>query len=375
MVSTVLVFGGFTLLLPVVPLRIDELGGGSVGAGAATALFMATTVATQLAVPWMLHTWGHRAVLWGGALLLGAPAALYPLLDAVAPVLAVTALRGVGFGMVTVAGSALIAELVPAAVLGRASSRYGVAVGLPQLATLPLGLAVVEAYSTTPVLLAGAVLPLVGLVVSLGLPGHTRTHGEAALPAAPTAGSTSRAVPVLALLALGVGALSFGASVTFLPLAVPGEAGGVGLALAVLTGALLVGRGVAGPLADRAGAPGKVLPAGAVLAGLGAAVLAVGVGQASPVLLVAGAAAFGAGFGLVQNDSLVLLFALAGPRRRGRASAAWNIAYDAGTGLGAAALGLLVVLAGYPGAFGVIAVVVAALGVALLARSAVGERR
>lgn len=357
MAVTVLVFGGFTLLLPVVPLRTAELGGGSVVAGAATAVFMATTVATQLRVPHLLRVRGHRWVLVGGAVLLGAPALALPLVTSPAGVLAATGVRGCGFGMVTVAGGALIAELVPLAALGRAFSAYGVAVGVPQLVTLPVGLAVVDRAGTTPVLVAGGVVPLLAVALAVQLPGHTRPAAAPVRPPRLPAAGVARP-----LAALAVAAVSFGATLTFLPLALPQQPTAAGLALAVLTGAMLVGRGVAGPLADRMGGAGRLLTAGTLLAAAGAGLLAAAVGTGSVPALLAGAAVFGAAFGLVQNDSLVALFALAGAARRGPASAVWNVAYDAGTGAGAVLLGVVVALGGYPAAFAVTAGVVGVVG-------------
>lgn len=360
--TAALSFGGFTLLLPVVPLQVNALGGGSVAAGACTAIFMATTVAMQLPTPRLLRSCGHRGVLMAGCGLLGAPALVLPLVGSVAGVLAVTAVRGFGFGLLTVAAGALVAELVAPARLGRASSLFGVAVGLPQLVTLPAGLAVVDAHGTTPVLVAGGLLGLGGAVLAVGLPARP-------LGADPSARAPARlgvrpvAVPVAGL---GVVALTFGATLTFLPLAVREHPGAVGLALAVLTATMIGARGVAGPLGERVARPGRLLPGGVLLAAVGAGVLAVGVATSAPAPLVVGAAVLGAGFGLVQNDSLVLLFVRAGPARTGPASAAWNIAFDAGTGLGAVVVGLLVTLAGYGWAFGVTAAVVAVVGVALV---------
>jgi predicted MFS family arabinose efflux permease len=71
---------------------------------------------------------------------------------------------------------------------------------------------------------------------------------------------------------------------------------------------------------------------------------------------VIGAAAVGFGFGLVQNDSLTVLFAAFGSSGYGAASAVWNIAYDAGTGVGALGLGAVAQGFGYPAAFGAAAV-------------------
>jgi predicted MFS family arabinose efflux permease len=93
-------------------------------------------------------------------------------------------------------------------------------------------------------------------------------------------------------------------------------------------------------------------------AGMGAEVAGGG------ALVVIGAAAVGFGFGLVQNDSLTVLFAAFGSSGYGAASALWNIAFDAGTGVGALGLGAVAEPFGYPAAFGVAAVLLCA-GVAL----------
>jgi predicted MFS family arabinose efflux permease len=69
------------------------------------------------------------------------------------------------------------------------------------------------------------------------------------------------------------------------------------------------------------------------------------------VLLAGGAVLVGFGFGLVQNDSMVTMFAAAGAARYGRASAVWNIAYDAGTGAGAVGLGAVAQLFGFQASF------------------------
>jgi predicted MFS family arabinose efflux permease len=122
--------------------------------------------------------------------------------------------------------------------------------------------------------------------------------------------------------------------------------------LATAAGALL-GRLAAGELVDRRGWGGRLLVPGMLLtaAGMGAEVAGGG------ALVVIGAAAVGFGFGLVQNDSLTVLFAAFGSSGYGAASALWNIAYDAGTGVGALGLGAVAQGFGYPVAFGAAAVV------------------
>ena len=57
-----------------------------------------------------------------------------------------------------------------------------------------------------------------------------------------------------------------------------------------------------------------------------------------------------------QNASLTLMFERVSASGYDMASAMYNLAYDAGLGLGAAGFGVLVTRTGYGGAFGLVAV-------------------
>lgn len=380
LLATTLGFAGYSLLLPVVPLRVAAAG--EFAAGVTTGVLMATTILTQLAVPWLVARTGYRAVFAAGLVLLGAPAPLLALSAQLAPVLLVSALRGVGFGLLTVVGSALVAELVAPAERGRAAARYGIAVGLPQLVLLPSGVAVVGLTGFTGVFVAAGVAPLLGL---LALPA-LRVPERPAPPEGPTpaAGSTPGpvrpgALAVAPLVAMLTCSIAQGGLITFLPLAVPDAALLVAGALFATATGTLLGRSTAGRLVDRHGLGGRLLVPGVLVAALGAGLevvaLADGALGGPAPLVVVGAALVGTGFGLVQNDALTALFAAGGPERYGSASAAWNIAYDAGTGAGAVGLGAVADPLGFRAAFGLAALllVVAAPAVRPRRRSAAGS--
>ncbi|MFL5494299.1 MAG: MFS transporter, partial [Gemmatimonadales bacterium] len=71
--------------------------------------------------------------------------------------------------------------------------------------------------------------------------------------------------------------------------------------------------------------------------------------------VAAGAVLLGLGFGVAQNASLTLMFERVSPSGYDMVSAVWNLAYDAGLGLGAAGFGVVAARAGYMGAFGITA--------------------
>src|SRR5918992_6253469 len=160
---------GFYLLLSVVPLYAEAAGGGSSGAGLATAVFMLSTVLAQVGMPRVLARFGYRAVLAAGLLLLGIPALLYVPLGEVPAILAVTLVRGAGFGAAIVALAALVTELAPPGWRGEALGLYGVSLTLPTVFCGALGLWIVERSGFAPVFLIGALAPLLAFFAALGI--------------------------------------------------------------------------------------------------------------------------------------------------------------------------------------------------------------
>ncbi|BAH49000.1 MFS transporter [Rhodococcus opacus] len=370
MVMGAAAFGGWALLLPVVPLIVSLSGGSDTLAGSVTAVFMAATVATQLGVPRLLRRWGHRWVLAAGCTLLGPPSLLLLLSTEAIPVLAVSAVRGSGFGMLTVASSALVAELVPRQMLGRATGAQGIAVAAAQMVGLPAGLAIMQHWSATPVFVIGALIPALAVIAITRLP---------AIRPPADRGSRDR-IPLAAVLtpwlSIAIAAAAFGGLSSLLPIAISERASLAGVILAVSSGATLIGRYAAGSVSDRLGVGRALIPALTfVCAGL--VLFSVAAATAAPVpLLVFAALAFGLGFGAVQNESLVMIFTAAGPARFGSASAGWNIGFDAGTGFGSLALGAVASAAGYSWVFGVAATAVAVVPAAgTVVGRALGRRR
>jgi MFS family permease len=88
----------------------------------------------------------------------------------------------------------------------------------------------------------------------------------------------------------------------------------------------------------------------------------------SPVVLFAGMALFGAGFGVIENATFALLIE---QLPEAQASGRWNLAYDAGYGAGPALFGLICARTGYPAAFALTsAVILAAVPAAVRERKA-----
>ena len=334
---------GFFLLLSVVPLYAEEAGGGSTGAGLTTAVFMLSTVLAQAWMPRVFARFGYRPVLAAGVLLLGLPASLYAPLGELVPILAVTLVRGVGFGVAIVALAALVTELAPPERRGEAFGLYGVVLTVPSIFCSALGLWIVERFGYDPVFMLAALASLFGFVAALGMPssGGGRERGGAGFFSGLRRGSLLR----IFLLFASCTATS-GVVVTFLPLAAPGPGlFSAATALLVLGVASTFSRWWAGRFGDRRD-PRLLLAPGLICAALGMAALSV-----EGVVLLGGALLFGAGFGVLQNATLLLTMQQVPKSEYGLGSTLWNVAFDAGTGAGAFVFGFVVGATGFSLAF------------------------
>ncbi|MET8661346.1 MFS transporter [Streptomyces griseus] len=368
LVTVLFCFSGFALLLPASPAWAVEGGADAFGAGLVTAVLMAATVLTQLFVRTALRGLGWTRTLALGALLLGLPSLLQALSDGLLPVLLTTALRGAGFGIVTVCGATAAAVLAPRGRQGAVIGLYGLAVALPQVVLTPAAPWLTDTFAL-PAVIACGVLPVLALpwVRSLGRAVEARADG-AASPGAP-ARSPASAGTVLRRIRRPLGVLLLvtaagGAVLTFAPqfTATPALAA---TGLLALTATAALARWGCGELADRI-ALRPITGILALSACAGLALIASAVGSDRAPVLLAGLLLLGAAYGGLQSLTLVQAFDHAGAENRHATSVAWNIGYDAGTGLGSLMLGVAAQVATFSAGFTVLSALLALAGLAVL---------
>ena len=267
-----------------------------------------------------------------GLLALGLPVAAVRAGDGLVWVSALSAVRGIGFGIITVLGALLAAAVAPPERRGESIGLYGLAIAVPNLIAVPAGVALV---------LAGHVAWLAWLAASpvLGLfflPALLRMTA----PAAPSPGGGAGRRAVVASLppsaVLFVVTLAGGGLVTFLPIERP-DGAVVTVALLLLGITTALARWRVGVLADRVGTR-RLLPAG----------LAVGAARHGAAR---GRAELGRRMAAGRRRPLRRLLRIGAepdpadrlrPGRLGGATAAsamWNASFDVGTAVGALTLG------------------------------------
>jgi hypothetical protein len=362
--SAALWFSGFALLLPVAPLWVIHGGSDDLGAGLVTGVMMACTVLAQLSMRRVLAGLGWRWALVLGSGLLGLPALGHLATDRLWTVTALAALRGSGFGVVTVCGATALAALVEPGRRGRAIGALGLASAAPQFVLVPVAPWLAERVGFGFVFLL-AVLP--ALAIPLAWPIARALGGSDRDPAdgaeAGTVAALWRAVsgPIAALVVITA---SGGAILTFTPRILASPALGF-WGLLAFTGAAAASRWGAGGIADRFGATAAIAPL-LFTGALGLAAIGLGAGHVhdapSRALVISGLLLAGVAYGGLQNLTLTQAFTAAGEPARSSVSIVWNLSFDAGTGLGAFATGAIATATSYSAAFAILALATGIVG-------------
>jgi predicted MFS family arabinose efflux permease len=349
--SSFAALSSFFLMLSVMPMYVAAAGHGGTSAGLVTGALMLAGVIAEFAATSVLNRCGSRWALAAGAVLLGAPSLLLCASGSLPMIVVVCVLRGLGFGLTEVVIGYLVVTLLPANRRGEGLGLFGVAACVPGIVALPAGVWLAGRVGYVVVFVLAAALALAALASLRWLGRPARTGGPEPAGGEPIGlvaglrdGGQLRLVLIFAATTVSAGVV-----VAFLPLAAgaSGASGAAALGLLMQAATATLTRWWAGRHGDRHGHAGLLLP-GLVSAAAGMAAL---IWVASPVAMIAGMALFGAGFGIVQNATLALMIARVPASGYGMASAAWNLAYDAGYGAGPAVFGVLVVHTGYPAAF------------------------
>ncbi|MDQ2848233.1 MAG: MFS transporter [Actinomycetota bacterium] len=358
MVYTFLGFSGFFLTLASLPSWVAANGTSDDIAGLVTTAFLASTICTQALVPLLTRRFGLTPVLIAGLVAIGAPAPLLAVSAELRWVLVISIVRGCGFGILTVLGALLCAQLVPADRRGEAIGLYGLAIAVPNLVAVPVGVALATSRHFEWVAFIG-VAPLLAIPAAVALGRSVRDAERVEHSGTHSARSAVRATlsPAVVLLVVTVAG---GALLTYLPIVRPsGVTASVSLLAFGATGAL--SRWLVGSLVDRMGLR-LLLPLASVAAIVGLLIVAGGLlsDNGAAAVIVIGSALLGVGFGAVQNLTLVAAFARAGQSQATTASAVWNAGFDGGTAIGAAVVGIAAAQLGTPATFLGAAVLVAA---------------
>ncbi|TGT74923.1 MFS transporter [bacterium M00.F.Ca.ET.159.01.1.1] len=329
----------FYLLLSAIAAHAASLGGAD-AAGHATGALMAATIGGEIAAPRIIAAFGRKMSLVMALGLLGT-ACLLAFPSSLALLLLNCLVRGVALGVLLVAASGISAKLAPPSRRTEAMSLYGVASAVPAILAVPLGPWVLSHLGPSATALGGSGLGVIALAATAILPVDISRDddGDNRMPA-------WRLVAIPAT-SLACGAILVGAAVTILPLAHPEASSG-----AIMLGLLAQGAGATftrWASARHVDRHGPKVPTGAGLASC--ALAAVCLALPSQAAMLTGMLLSGMAFGVLQSATVADVLSRAAPSQRDGAGALWNVAYDAGLGIGGLAVAALATSVGFSAAF------------------------
>ena len=324
----------FYLLFPVAPLIVTQLGGGSAQAGLATGAIMLATIFAELSTTMLQRRLSSRVLLAIGLGLLGVPAAALGFVESPSMVLALSAIRGLGLGLLLVVSATVVAETLTPERRSAGFSFFGVIVGLPAILVMPAGPWLMSAAGVPTTGLIAAIAALIGLLALLALPGRKSESEET--------GSIARLLRDRETLRSAVTLLwiatATGICTSLLPLVHPwASSATVAFGLLAHSICAVAARGASGAI-NGAARQSLALRLGVVVTAAGLLALAI---AANDIVLISAMAALGAGFGLVQTPTFLTMLARSNEGDQGSVSALWNLAYDAGLGLGGVMFGMV----------------------------------
>ncbi|MBN2495939.1 MAG: MFS transporter [Deltaproteobacteria bacterium] len=325
----------FYFLLPVLPMLVTgRLGLGEQEVGLVVGIFSATAVLIRPFSGFLLDRFGRRGFLLGASLLFTAAMFAYALADSLELLVANRLLHGLAWGLVSVTGTTVAADLVPANRRGTGMGWWGMA--------MPLALSVGPMLGAS--LLSGTRFGLVFCICGVLAAAAFGCFADVRMPVIHNPRVRLRLRDMIELrvgrlfwlmLVLCVG---YGGVVAFGPLYAPqvGFENAGPLFTAWAAGAVLA-RLPGGKLYDELG------PRRPGLVGLGLLVvcwLGLGLWRSATGLIVS-AAGLGFGFGLLMPGVQAMTVDLVEPERRGAANATVFSSFDIGIAAGSMGFGLL----------------------------------
>lgn len=327
----------FMLLATMASYATAEFGAGAVGAGLATSVFFLGAFAARFVAGWVVERLGTRRALAGGLVAFLALGALHLVARHLVLLVTVRFLHGVVYGVAFAALTAAVMRVIPPTRRGEGtgwfSAGMAVSTGLGPL----IGLRLLHAYGMQAVFLASVGFAVVALLCAVG----ARPWVPAADPARTRAplrlrGMVAREVLPIAI-AVALGSVAFACVTTFVaPVAAErGLQQPVQWFFFVYAAVLLVLRPTAGIAQDRLGDAVVVAPA-ALSAAAGTALIGV---AESGLVLLAGAALIGGGYGCLVSAGQVIAIRHLGVARAGTAVSTFFLALDIAGGLSPIVLG------------------------------------
>jgi MFS family permease len=336
-ITALLLFSGFYLLMPTLPMFIKELGGSESQVGFIIGVFTISAVIIRPLIGGLMDKYGRRVFIISGLLFFAITMYFYNLVIGIVFLVILRILHGVSWAMATTSIGTAVTDVIPESRRGEGMGWYGLSMTLGMALGPILGLWVAESFSFNYLFVLCTILALIAFILAFStkIPVIEHTHkskisflGKEFLPMAIVTFFLS---------------ITFGGITIFLPLFAAKIQVNAGTFFLVYAVTLALIRPITGKISDKYGEDVIIIPA---LFTLIIALLVLTFTNGI-VGLVITAILYGIGFGSAQPALQVAILRLAKPEKIGVANATFFTAFDLGIGFGSIILGLILQLIGY----------------------------
>lgn len=345
-VAMLFLFTGFYLLLPTLPLYIQEMGGNETQIGLAAGVFTLAAVVFRPLVGGLLDRYGRRPFIIWGLVLFTVCMYMYDWVGGILLLLALRLLHGMTWAVSTTAVGTAVTDVIPSARRGEGMGWYGMAMTLAMAVGPLLGIWIITNQSYGSLFLIATGSSCIALVFAFAVKvpfQRTAASGRIQL---------FDKTLVWVMVSIFFLAFSYGGITTFLPLFAEAIEVNAGTFFLVFALTLTLSRPAAGKLSDRFGELAVIIPA-LIVTVVALLVLSAAGGLGG---IVAAAILYGIGFGAAQPALQATTLRIAHPERKGVANASFFTAFDLGIAMGAILLGAVSQAVGYEALFIVSAV-------------------
>ncbi|MBB6624802.1 MFS transporter [Clostridium gasigenes] len=345
-ITALLLFSGFYLLMPTLPMFIKEIGGSESQVGFIVGVFTISAVIVRPIVGGLMDKYGRRVFIISGLIFFAITMYFYDFVTVIIFLVILRILHGISWALATTSIGTAVTDVIPKSRRGEGMGWYGLSMTLGMALGPILGLWVAKSFSFHYLFLLCTALALIAFILAFftKIPVIKHTHKN-------TISFFEKDLLPIAIVTFFL-SITFGGITTFLPLFAAKIQVNVGTFFLVYALTLTVTRPITGKISDKYGEDVIIIPALFILI----VALLVLTFTKGTVGLVITAILYGIGFGSAQPALQVAILRLAKPEKIGVANATFFTAFDLGIGLGSIGLGFVSQLMGYQALFIVCAI-------------------
>jgi len=339
-ILNLLLFFGFQMLLPTLPLHVKSLGGTDSVIGWLTGI---ATIACLLIRPFSglaLDKFGRKGVLVTGIGLMIIVTLAYMWFPVIGIILAIRFIHGLGWGAASTASNTAATDVIPKERFGEGMGFFSLSTSLAMALAPGIGLAVLSAFNITGLAVVSAGFCAIALLLSF----FHRYHAVDRPEKVKTKLNPYERSSIRPSIVMFFTSCSFGPVTGFISLyALERGISNIGVFFLIFAAAMLLSRPFFGRLVDRLGFNASMYPGLVILI---IAMVLLSWAATMPMFMIV-AVLYGIGYGAVQSSLQTLSVIHAPKERRGAANATFFTGVDGGIGFGSIIAGIVASALGY----------------------------